>query len=134
MLVSPDKVMFLNRCGRTVQNNTLTEALIFHQTLSTPKASYNERILSGTPQGRARKIHIFPQGSNNENELQHKSISYIRVLEKYIITIPNTEFGMINSGILKDTSSDKITRISSEPTRRILHTRYSSSITCNRGK
>ena len=58
-------------CGRTVRNNTLTEALVFHQTLSTSKASYNERYPSGTPQGRTRKIHIFPQGSNNENELQY---------------------------------------------------------------
>ena len=64
-------------CGRTTRNNTLTEVLIFHQTLSTPKASYNGRIPSDTPQGRARKIHIFPQGSNNENELQYL-IHFIR--------------------------------------------------------
>ena len=59
----------------------------------------------------------------------------LEFLKKYIITIPNTECGMINSGIFKKiASSDKVARIPSEPTRRILHTRYSSSITCNRGK
>ena len=57
--------------GRTAQNKELTDALVFHQTLSTPKTSYNERLPLGTPQGRAQKIHIFPQGSNNENELQY---------------------------------------------------------------
>ena len=31
-------------CGRTAQNTTLTEALVFHQTLSTPKASYSGGI------------------------------------------------------------------------------------------
>ena len=39
-------------CGRTVRNSTLTEVLVFHQTLSTPKASYSGRCPSGTPQGR----------------------------------------------------------------------------------
>ena len=55
------KTTFLNGdlCGRTAWNSTLTEALVFHQTLSTPKASYNERYLSGTPQGRTWKIDIF---------------------------------------------------------------------------
>ena len=57
--------------GRTAKNNALTDALVLHQTLSTPKASYSERYPSGTPQGRAQKIHIFSQGSNNENELQY---------------------------------------------------------------
>ena len=66
-------------CGRTAQNNTLTEVLVIHQTLSTPKASYSGRYPSGTPQERTRKIHIFSQGSNNKNELQYLSISYIRV-------------------------------------------------------
>ena len=50
----------LHRCGRTVWNNTPFEALVFHQTLSAPKASYIGRVLSGTPQGRARIVHIFP--------------------------------------------------------------------------
>ena len=57
--------------GKTARGNTPSEALVFHQTLSTPKASYTGRYPSGTPQGRTRKIHIFPQGCNNENELQY---------------------------------------------------------------
>ena len=48
-------------CGRTARNGTLTEMLVFHQTLSTPKASHSGRYPSGTPQGRTRKIHIFPK-------------------------------------------------------------------------
>ena len=36
-------------CGRTVQNNTPSKALVFHQTLSIPKASYIRRISSSTP-------------------------------------------------------------------------------------
>ena len=58
----------VSRCGRTVRNNTLTEVLVFHQTLSTPKASYIGRVPSSTPQERTRIIHIFPPRSNNENE------------------------------------------------------------------
>ena len=58
----------VSKCGRTVRNNTPSEALVFHQTLSTPKASYIGRVSSSTPQGRTRIIHVFPPGSNNENE------------------------------------------------------------------
>ena len=61
----------LGRCGRTARNNTLMEVLVFHQTLNTLKVSYNGRYPSGTSQGKTRKIHIFPQGSNNENKLQY---------------------------------------------------------------
>ena len=55
-------------CGRTARNGTLSEALVFHQTRSTPKASYIGRIPSSTPQRRTRIIHVFPPESNNENE------------------------------------------------------------------
>ena len=41
-----------SHCGRTARNSVLTEALVFHQTLSTPKASYSGRYPLGTPQGR----------------------------------------------------------------------------------
>ena len=54
-------VLEKNKCGRTARNNILTEALVFHQTLSTPKASYSGQYSSSTPQGRTRKIHIFPR-------------------------------------------------------------------------
>ena len=55
-------------CGRTARNNTPLEAFVFHQTLSTLKASYIERIPSSTSQGRTRIIHILPLGYNNGNE------------------------------------------------------------------
>ena len=48
-------------CGRTARNNTLREVLVFHQTLSTPKAGYRGRYPSGTPRRRTQKIHIFPK-------------------------------------------------------------------------
>ena len=59
-----------SRCGRTARNNTPSEVLVFHQTLSTPKASYIGRIPSSTPQGRARILLIFPLGSNNKNKFK----------------------------------------------------------------
>ena len=79
------------------------------------------------------KIHIFPKDPIMRMGYNTSPSHTLEFLKKYIITIPDIECGKINSRILKDTSNDKITRISSEPTRRILHTRYSSSITCNRG-
>jgi hypothetical protein len=48
-------------CDKTARNSILTEALVFHQTLSTPKAGYISRYPSGTPQGKTQKIHIFPK-------------------------------------------------------------------------
>ena len=38
--------------GRTARNNMLTEVLVFHQTLSTTKASYSGWYPSGTLKGR----------------------------------------------------------------------------------
>ena len=90
------------QCGRTTQNSILTEALVFHQTLSTPKANYSERCLSGTPRGRTRKIHIFPKDPIMRTSYNTSPSHTLKFLRKYIITIPNTECGMINSRILKD--------------------------------
>ena len=64
--------------GRTAQNSILTEVLVFHQTLSTPKATTTSGIRRTHPEGEPKRS-TFSQGSNNENELQHKYISYIRV-------------------------------------------------------
>ena len=74
------------QCGRTAQNNTPSEVLVFHQTLSTPKVSYIGRIPSSTPQGRTRIIHVFPLGSNNENEFTILSPFYTtRVLRNTLL-------------------------------------------------
>ena len=107
--------------GRTARNSTLTEVLFFHQTLSTPKASYSGWVPSGTPQGRAQKIHIFPQGSNNENELQ------------YLVHFIHPEFLEIHYYVakfrvrnIKQRNDNKhlsiMNKDPSVPTRRILHT------------
>ena len=121
-------------CGRTTQNSVLTEAFVFHQTLSTPKASYSERCPSGTPRGRTRKIHIFPKDPIMRTSYNTSPFHTSEFLKKYISTILNTRVRNDKHRNLKITSSGKGTRNPSEPTRRILHTRYSSSITCNRGK
>ena len=114
-------------CGRITRNSVLTEALVFHQTLSTPKASYKGRIPSGTPQGRARIVHIFPQGSSNENELQ------------YLVHFIHPEFLEIHYYIskfrvrnIKQRNDNKhlsiMNKDSSVPTRRILHTTVTPQI------
>ena len=38
-------------CGRTAQNNTPSETLVFHQTLSTPKVRYFEQFRRAHPKG-----------------------------------------------------------------------------------
>ena len=108
--------------GRTAQNNTLTELLVFRQTLSTSKASYSGRYPSGTPQGRTQKIHIFPQGSNNENEL-HYLIHFIHpeFLEIYYLHCLMLECGILNSRI-KNKHLTTMNKDPSVPTRKILRT------------
>ena len=76
--------------GRTAQNSTLTEVLVFHQTLSIPKASYSGRYPLGTPQGRTQKIHIFPKDPIMGTSYNTSSFHTSEFLKKYIITIPNT--------------------------------------------
>ena len=82
--------LLATECGRTARKSTLTEALVFHQTLSTPKASYSERCPSGTPRGRTRKIHIFPKDPIMRTSYNTGPLHTSEFLKKYIITIPNT--------------------------------------------
>ena len=121
-------------CGRTARNSILTEALVFHQTLSTLKASYNERCPSGTPQGRTRKIHIFPKDPIMRTSYSTSPFHTLEFLKSILLQYQIPECGIINSGILKITISDNGEDLSM-PVRRSLYTKgYSSSITCNRGK
>ena len=88
-------VLLILVCGRTIRNNTPSEALVFHQTLSTSTTSYIGRLPSSTPQGRTQIIHVFPLGSNNENEFTILSPFHTtRVLRKYIIIVPSSECGI----------------------------------------
>ena len=88
-------------CGRTARNSTLTEALVFHQTLSTPKSKLQRAVSVGhTPRENPKDPH-FSQRSNNENELQQSLFHTLEFLKKYIITIPNTRVWNDNSGIFK---------------------------------
>ena len=86
-------------CGRTAQNNRPLKALVFHQTLSTPKASYIGRIPSSTPQGRTRIIHVFPPRSNSENEFTILSLFHTtRVLRNTLLQylVQSVEFKQRN--------------------------------------
>ena len=99
----------------------LPGALVFYQTLSTPKASYIGRIPSNTPQGRTRIIHIFPPGSNNENEFTILSLFYTtRVLRNTLLQY------QVQSAKFKQRNYNKHITVEykdpSVPTRRILHT------------
>ena len=110
-----------DRCGRTARNRMLPGALVFYQTLSTPKASYIGRIPSNTPQGRTRIIHIFSPGSNNENEFIILSPFHTtKVLRNTLLQY------QVHSAEFKQRNYKKHLRIRykdlSMPTRRILHT------------
>ena len=109
-------------CGRTARNSVLTEALVFHQTLSTPKASYNERCPSGTPRGRTRKIHIFSKDPIMRTSYNTSPFHTSEILEKYIITLPNVRVRNDNQRNLNKHLAIGA-RIPSEPNRRILHTK-----------
>ena len=86
-------------CGRTVRNNTLTEVLVFHQTLSTPKASYRGRYPSGTPKGRTRKIHIFPKDPIMKTSYNTCPFHTSEFLKSILLQYQMSECGMINNGI-----------------------------------
>ena len=106
-------------CDRTTRNNTPSEALVFHQILSTPKASYIGWVPSSTPQGRAQIIHIFPPGSNNENEITILSPFHTtRVLRNTLLQY------QVQSAKFKQWNKHLTIRYKDpfEPTRRILHT------------
>ena len=47
--------------GRTAQNNTLTEVLVFHQTLSTPKTATTSDIRQAHPKGELERSTFFPR-------------------------------------------------------------------------
>ena len=65
--------------------------LVFHQTLSAPKASYNGRYPSGTPQGRTRKIHIFSKDPIMRTSYNIGPFHTSEFLKNYIITLPNVK-------------------------------------------
>ena len=46
-------------CGRTTRNSILTEALVFHQTLSTPKAATASGIRRTHPEGEPERSTFF---------------------------------------------------------------------------
>ena len=81
-----DASLSTNTCGRTVRNNMLSEALVFHQTLSTPKVSYIGQFRRAHPTGELESIHILPPESNNEYELIILSPFHTtRVLRNYLL-------------------------------------------------
>ena len=103
------------------------ETLVIHQTLSTPKACHRGRVLSGTPQGRARIVHIFPQGCNDENELQY--LVHFKHLEFLEMHYYITKFRVRN---IKQRNENKhlsiMNKDPSMPTRKILHTTTTQAV------
>ena len=94
-------------CGRTVQNSMLTEVLVSHQILSTPKIGYREQYPSGTPQGRTQKIHIFLEDPIMGMSYKISPFHTSEFLKNYIITIPNTRVWNDKQRNLKITSSGR---------------------------
>ena len=86
-------------CGRTAQNSPLTEVLVSHQTLSTPKTGYNERYPSGTPQGRTRKIHIFPKDPIMRMSYNTCPFHTLEFLKSTLLQYQMSECEILNSGI-----------------------------------
>ena len=89
-------------CGRTARNSTLLETLIFHQTLSTPKASYIRRFHRAHPKGELKQSMFFPPGSNNENEFTLLSPFHTtKVLRNTLLQyqVQSAEFKQQNSRI-----------------------------------
>ena len=109
-------------CGRTARNSTLMEVLVSHQTLSTLKACYSERYPSGTPRGRTQKIHIFPKDLIMRTSYNTGLFHTSEVLKKYIITLSNVRVQNDKQQNLNKHLAIG-TRIPSEPTRRIIHTK-----------
>ena len=73
-------------CVRTSQNNMLSEALIFHSTLSTPKISYIGQFRRAHPTRELKSIHVLPPESTNEYELTILSLFHTtRVLGNYLL-------------------------------------------------
>ena len=108
-------------CGRAVWNITPSEALVFHHTLNTTKASFTGRIPSSIPQGRTRIIHIFSLDLIMRTSLQYL-IHYIQLefLENILLQY------QVQSAEFKQWNYNKPLTIEykdpSVPTRRILHT------------
>ena len=89
----------LSRLWQNRRNSTLTEVLIFHQILSTPKASYSRRYPSVTPQGRTRKIHIFPKDPIMRTSYNTCPFHTSEFLKSTLLQYQISECGMINNGI-----------------------------------
>jgi len=86
-------------CGRTARNSTLLETLIFHQTLSTPKASYIRRFHRAHPKGELKQSMFFLQDPIMRTSLQYL-VHFIQ--QKFSeIHYYNTKFRVrnLNSGI-----------------------------------
>ena len=58
-------------CGRTTRNSVLTEALVFHQTLSTLKASYIEWFRRSHSKGELEQSTFFFQDPIMRTSLQY---------------------------------------------------------------
>ena len=71
----------LGRCGRTVRNNTLSDAFVFHQTLSASKVSYIGQFRQAYPKRELENPYFFIRIINKRIKLTtFLTISYITLL------------------------------------------------------
>ena len=120
-------------CGRTAQNSTLLEALVLHQTVSTPKAGYIGRFRQAHPKRELEQSTFYIQNSIMSTSLQYL-VHFIQEFLKIIYY--NTR---VQSMIIKQRNENKhlvktIQRSVYAHQKNPPHKYYSSSCTCNRGK
>ena len=87
------------RCGRTARDSMLPDALVFHQTLSTPKVSYIGWFHRAHPKGELEQSTFFIQNPIMRTGLQYL-VHFIQQ-EFSEIHYYNTKFRVwnLNSGI-----------------------------------
>ena len=86
-------------CGRTARNSTLSEVLVFHQMLSTPKVSYIGRFHRAHPKEEVEQSMFFTQ-----DPIMRMSLQYlVHFIQQEFLEIHyyNTKFRVrnLNSGI-----------------------------------
>ena len=86
---APGAIMCRGSYGRTVRISTLTEALVFHQTLSTPKVSFSGGIRRAHPKGEPKRSTFFSKDPIMRTSYNTCPFHTSKVLKKYIITLPN---------------------------------------------
>ena len=119
--------------GRTTQNSTLLDVLVFHLTLSTSKASYIRRFCRAHPKGELKQSMFFLQDPIMRTNLQY----LVHFIQQEFLEIHyyNTKFRVWNLNIrITINIYGKIQGSVCAHQKNPPHNSHSSSYTCNRGK